>query len=1106
MSFPRFFRRRVRNSPNLRHRKMARVVRIEPLEDRRLLASITVNTTADDATPDATLSLREAIEVSDGTLAISSLSTQEQAQVSGAVGASNTIGFNIPTTDSGYDATTGVWTIAVQSALPAISTNAAIINGYSQPGASANTLAQGDNAKLAVAISGKGSGTLDGLTIAQQGSQVFGLDIEDFGGYGILITAGGNVQVAGCFIGTDPTGETAAPDGYGVEIENSFNTIGGPLVGNRNVISGNSAASAGDGIIIPDQSVTVTGTLVENNFIGIDAAGTKALANSEAGIADFGTGNTYGGTTAGLGNVISGNVVGGIRSTGGITVEGNDIGTDATGNTALGNGPAVDGISDIANSILVITTTITNNLVSGNSAGGIAVSGGADGSVYTISNNKVGTNAAGTAALANGAAGLEFASLANATVDNNLISGNNGLGISFTGFGTAPENDVFQGNKIGTDITGVLALGNADAGASFTSAVGIVFGGTGAGQGNVVAFNGGDGVDVLRQGASLSEQVQITQNSIFGNAGKGIYLDVNGVSNEFAVAPVMTFTPSGGGIGTLSGTLKTITTPHNPFVVEIYSNPTVPTVGHEQGKTFVQSVTVTTNGSGVGTFSVTEPTGIYTATATDSIGDTSQFSLATVTTALDATVTSVSSSLNPSTVGQAVTFTAVVTAPTFQGTPTGSVTFTIDGHAQTPVALAVVGGADQAQFSTSALAAGAHTISAAYSGDATFATSSGSLPTQTVDAASLLPTTTAVSSSLNPSTVGQAVTFTAIVAATGSQSTPTGTVTFTIDGQAQTPVSLSVVGGADEAQFSTSTLAAGGHTISAAYSGDATFAASSANLPTQTVNAPSLLPTTTVASSSLNPSTVGQAVTFTAIVAATGSQTAPTGTVTFTVDGHTQTPVPLSLVGGVDQAQFTTSGLAVGAHTISAAYGGDSAFAPSSVSLPAQTVNAAPRVATTTGLSTSTNPSVFGGQVVLTATVTSADSSTVGGSVTFMEGATVLGVVGVGPGGKATLDESSLPVGSDAITAIYSGDAGHTQSTSNPAMQVVETPPSTVVPTVVSPPPTIAPTVVSLHRFGYHMQPTTLVLTFSTALDAASATDVSNYRITTLGGHGRRGS
>ncbi len=74
----------------------------------------------------------------------------------------------------------------------------------------------------------RATGRSNGLTIAQQGSQVFGLDIENFYADGVLITAGGNVQVAGCFIGTDPTGETAAPNGTGVVIENSFNTIGGP--------------------------------------------------------------------------------------------------------------------------------------------------------------------------------------------------------------------------------------------------------------------------------------------------------------------------------------------------------------------------------------------------------------------------------------------------------------------------------------------------------------------------------------------------------------------------------------------------------------------------------------------------------------------------------------------------------------------------------------------------------------------------------------------------------------------------------------------------------------------------------------------------------------
>src|SRR5580704_2877152 len=87
--------------------------RIDVLEDRQLLSTITVDTTADETAADSTMSLREAIEVSNGTLSVSALSTQEKAQVSGAVGSANTIDFNIPTTDPGYNATTGVWTITV---------------------------------------------------------------------------------------------------------------------------------------------------------------------------------------------------------------------------------------------------------------------------------------------------------------------------------------------------------------------------------------------------------------------------------------------------------------------------------------------------------------------------------------------------------------------------------------------------------------------------------------------------------------------------------------------------------------------------------------------------------------------------------------------------------------------------------------------------------------------------------------------------------------------------------------------------------------------------------------------------------------------------------
>src|SRR5262249_42460371 len=122
-------------------RTRTRRPRAESLEDRRLLAILTVNTTSDSNSPtDPALSLRQAIEVSNGTLPVSSLSPQQRLQVAGALSSPspNTIDFDIPAADPGYRAATQTWLIAPGSSLPTV-TAPVVINGYSQPGASANT-------------------------------------------------------------------------------------------------------------------------------------------------------------------------------------------------------------------------------------------------------------------------------------------------------------------------------------------------------------------------------------------------------------------------------------------------------------------------------------------------------------------------------------------------------------------------------------------------------------------------------------------------------------------------------------------------------------------------------------------------------------------------------------------------------------------------------------------------------------------------------------------------------------------------------------------------------------------------------------------------------
>ncbi|MGQ3038126.1 MAG: Ig-like domain repeat protein [Neoaquamicrobium sediminum] len=372
------------------------------------------------------------------------------------------------------------------------------------------------------------------------------------------------------------------------------------------------------------------------------------------------------------------------------------------------------------------------------------------------------------------------------------------------------------------------------------------------------------------------------------------------------------------------------------------------------------------------------------------------------------TTVSLASSQNPSSLGDSVTFTATVAATTGGSTPTGTVTFSVDGTPQAPVALS---GSGQASFSTAALAPGAHAIAADYSGDTNYVASNTSL-TQTVDQ---LGTTTSLASSLNPSAPGDSVTFTATVVAASGGGTPTGTITFTVDGTPQTPVTLD---GSGQASLTTAALASGAHTIAADYSGDTDYVASTASL-IQTVNQ---IGTTTALASSLNPSNGGDSVTFTAMVTAVSGGGTPTGTVTFTVDGTAQAPVTLD---GSGQATFTTASLAPGSKTIEAAYSGDTTYTGSTDTL-TQTVE---QIATTTALTSSQNPSNGGDSVTFTATVTAASGGgTPTGTVTFTVDGTAQAPVTLDGSGQATYATASLAPGSQTIEAAYSGDTAYTAS------------------------------------------------------------------------------
>jgi hypothetical protein len=296
------------------------------------------------------------------------------------------------------------------------------------------------------------------------------------------------------------------------------------------------------------------------------------------------------------------------------------------------------------------------------------------------------------------------------------------------------------------------------------------------------------------------------------------------------------------------------------------------------------------------------------------------------------------------------------------------------------------------------------------------------------------PTTqTTLTSSANPSFVGEAVTFTATVSgvAPGSN-TPTGTVTFSVDGS---PAASDVALTNGAASFTTSTSTGGTHTITASYSGvtigDYVLDPSTSSPALSQVVL--LLSSTTTVATSGSPAALGQPVIFTATVTGSSSSTlVPGSTVTF-FDGTTS--LGTGTLGSGGTATLTTSALTGGTHTITAAYGGDSNFLPSNSSPITQVIT--PQTTTTT-LTTSLTPAPQGQSITLTATVngTGTSSFTPGGTVTFFDGSTVLGTSTVS-GGTATLSTSTLPPGKHSLTAVYSGDTNFVTSTSAPLAQVV---------------------------------------------------------------------
>ena len=376
--------------------------------------------------------------------------------------------------------------------------------------------------------------------------------------------------------------------------------------------------------------------------------------------------------------------------------------------------------------------------------------------------------------------------------------------------------------------------------------------------------------------------------------------------------------------------------------------------------------------------------------------------------AVDATTTTITSSQNPSTLGQQVNFTAVVTP----SNATGIVIFNDTSTSPPTILDASVISGGLATFSISSLSIGTHNIVAIYVGDASNLPSTSGMLAQTVNK---INTTTTITSSLNPSNFGQSVNFTATVAPVSGSLTPIGTIQFLVNGTITgSPVTLT--GG--EASLVPPLLFAGTYSISAIYSGNTIFAASASTL-TQTIHQ---IGTSISLTSSQNPSTLGQQVNFTASVLPISA----TGIVQFndtSVTPHTILGTA-TLSGGT--AAFSTSSLSAGSHTIVAKYLGDINNVPNTSNVITQTVNSVS--ASAISLSSNATSIIFGHPITFTAMVSPSSAT---GTVQFKVNGTNLSSPVTLSSGQAIFSTSSLSLGSDIVSATYSGNTILNSSTSS---------------------------------------------------------------------------
>jgi len=389
--------------------------------------------------------------------------------------------FNIPTTDPNYNSTTGVFTITLASLLPYVSSISVTIDGTSQPG---NTNPNGPEICLKSTTN-----LLFGLCFPLSGGTVKGLIVNGFQ-LGILITKyltypSGSCTVSDCYLGVNYDGTAASPNDIGVAC---YGGVTGNTIMN-NLISGNTTAGVGirtsNSNIVQGNKIGTdrTGMIRIPNYYGvaIDSSASNTVGGALVSQRNLISGNTYAGVAINT-NISHDNII-----------KGNYIGVNVNAGTTADTISNYYGIAinESYNNVIGGSATGERNIISGNLDGGIAILG-LPSTGNSIKGNYIGTNANGTDSIANGN-GILLSGANNtiiggaATGEKNVISGNHLAGISMAYFGT--RNNIVKGNFIGTDYTGMFALSNHTGVYIFSHANSNIVGGALAGERNIISAN-----------------------------------------------------------------------------------------------------------------------------------------------------------------------------------------------------------------------------------------------------------------------------------------------------------------------------------------------------------------------------------------------------------------------------------------------------------------------------------------------------------------------------------------------------------------------------------------------------------------------------------------